>query len=82
MMIVNLQFTHFDTNTVALASPTTAPSINPTVVHHDPKVNPKTKPKSKNSDRESKHYEWWQGAKRYVGYQYQSRSPKRKDDKN
>lgn len=59
--------------------PSPLPSKTPSPPHHS---KPISKPKNSNNDRESKHYEWFQGAKRYVGYQYQSRSPKRKDDKN
>jgi hypothetical protein len=61
-------------------SPTKTPTKTPTKSdHHHPK--PKPKP-NKNGYFESKRYQWWQGAKRYVGYQWQTHNPTkpRKDD--
>jgi len=62
--------------------PTSEPTDSPTIVHHKPKQ--KHKQRSKGF-YESKHYQWWQGAKQYVGYHYQTHSPtkaSKNDNKN
>jgi hypothetical protein len=78
------------TPTTNALTPTELPTTllytnNPTIVHHNPKEKrkPKLKQKKNNSGfYESKHYQWWQGAKKYVGYHWQTHSPTKpkKDD--
>ena len=80
------------TPTINALTPTELPTTllytnNPTIVHHNPKEKPKPKPKIKQKKSnsgfyESKHYQWWQGAKKYVGYHWQTHNPTkpRKDD--
>ena len=67
-------------------TPTGTPTNADHLSHHPkPKPKPKPKPESNNNGfYESKHYQWWQGAKRYVGYHWQTHNPtkQRKDTNN